>query len=104
MRSWSSLLCALWVGLVVGAGCRSPEPGGKRRTTSDPRPGRDTLLAAYGCDELQCIAPARCEMKDNAARCVCPSGYEGDPSDCQDVDECASSSSNDCAEHAVCTN
>lgn len=38
------------------------------------------------------------------ARCVCPSGYEGDPNDCQDVDECAGSGSNDCAEHAVCTN
>ncbi|MDH5671250.1 MAG: hypothetical protein OEZ06_03820 [Myxococcales bacterium] len=83
-------------------GGESPTDGGSGKTDS-----MDADTAAATCADLSCSAPATCDDSGSEAKCVCPDGYEdvnGDGSDCQDVDECADASLNDCDENAICAN
>jgi hypothetical protein len=96
-------LLALAAWLCISA-CRQPQEGGPVR----PRPDAGVEDAgppiARSCDEVTCTAPAQCVVDDGKAACVCPSGYTGDPRECQDVDECAIANGSDCDEHASCRN
>jgi hypothetical protein len=95
-------------GVVLSQACRDGESGGRRRLTSDMRAPSDAAQFARSCDELTCNEPAHCvegqSEGQNKPHCVCPTGFQGDPDDCQDVDECATASAHSCNEHALCTN
>jgi hypothetical protein len=94
---------ALAVWLSVSA-CRKPQADGPLRTRPDASTEDAGAPLATSCDQLTCTAPAQCQMNDGVATCACPSGYTGNATDCQDVDECAVASSNTCDEHSSCRN
>lgn len=92
-----------WIVLaLLVVGCREPQEGGPRGKAA--RGQSAVRTAPSSCSELTCEAPAQCEMTSGVATCVCPRGYLGSATDCQDVDECASEDMNDCGEHARCEN
>ena len=55
--------------------------------------------AAHDCGPL-----AACKNLAGSFQCECLHGYHGDGYQCNDTDECASSDSNDCSQHADCIN
>ena len=102
-KSWLTL--ALLVPMLVSA-CRQAESGGRRRTDDEARAQSEAIEKALrpSCDDVECDEPARCEVREGVAACVCPRGYELDGAGCTDLDECQDASQNECAEHAKCIN
>ncbi|HEY2732554.1 MAG TPA: EGF domain-containing protein [Polyangiales bacterium] len=106
----SARLCstpALWLALACAAlafGCRKPQEDGPLRARPDASVEDAGAIVASSCDQLICVAPAQCAVSDGKAACSCPSGWSGDPNNCQDIDECALASSDDCGDNATCQN
>jgi hypothetical protein len=102
-KCWLTFL--LLVPVLLGA-CRQAESGGRRRTDDEAQAQSDAIekLLRPSCDDVECEEPATCEVRDGAASCVCPRGFEKDEDACVDVDECRDGAQNECAEHAKCTN
>ncbi len=69
--------------------------------------GASGSASGSSCDDLDCKEPATCKETDGRASCACPEGYDdvnGDGSQCEDDNECASAEDNDCAPRAKCEN
>lgn len=93
---------SVFLALATLLGCREAQTGGARPKEASRQ--NDVIAAPKTCDELACAAPTQCEIVSGAATCVCPRGYTGTATDCQDVDECVSADMNDCGENARCQN
>ncbi|GFZ02196.1 wall-associated kinase family protein [Actinidia rufa] len=92
------------------------DPGFKNRTMDtvkvvlDWAIGNQTCVEAQNSSDYLCQKNSVCTDNDRGNggyRCSCNEGFSGNPylsPGCQDIDECADPNSNDCDDHAICTN
>ncbi|XP_057486998.1 putative wall-associated receptor kinase-like 16 [Actinidia eriantha] len=72
--------------------------------------GNQTCVEAQNSSDYLCQKNSVCTDFDSGNggyRCSCNEGFFGNPylsPGCQDIDECADPNSNDCDDHAICTN
>jgi hypothetical protein len=92
-----------WIAIAVLSACTSPEPGARSAAGwGDLREASGSARAV--CGGVVCHEHAGCSGSGAAAVCTCLDGYEGDGTECTDVDECTDASWNDCGPGALCIN
>ena len=60
------------------------------------------LTGADACKTTQCDKNADCVLENNAAKCVCKTGWAGDGKTCNDIDDCLKDNGG-CDKNAACT-
>ncbi len=91
--------------LFLLAGCSDDEGSGPDDVeVPDAGAGSPDAAGSVTCADLTCGENAVCDFSGQDAECVCKQGYEGNGTECTDLDECADPSLNDCDPDAECTN